>query len=71
MGEFLETIGEAVPSFVGIKFTSTNLEEGGRALRADNEKFVIFLGSDQVFVNFLLVYKKLQDNEFFIIFFCF
>ncbi|XP_071628586.1 LOW QUALITY PROTEIN: N-acetylneuraminate lyase-like [Temnothorax longispinosus] len=48
MGQFLEAIGDKIPSFVGIKFTSANLEEGAQALRADNEKYVIFLGNDQL-----------------------
>lgn len=48
MGQFLESIGDRIPSFVGIKFTSGNLEEGAQALRADNGKYVIFLGNDQV-----------------------
>jgi len=48
MGQFLESIGDKIPSFVGIKFTSANLEEGVQALHADNKKYVIFLGNDQV-----------------------
>lgn len=48
MGEFLESIDDEIPSFVGIKFTSANLEEGAQALRAKNKKYVIFLGNDQV-----------------------
>lgn len=48
MGEFLESLGERLPTFVGIKFTSPNLEEGARALHAGNRKYVIFLGNDQV-----------------------
>ncbi|XP_020284476.1 N-acetylneuraminate lyase-like [Pseudomyrmex gracilis] len=48
MGQFLETIGDKIPSFVGIKFTSNNLEEGARALRANNGKYVVFLGNDQL-----------------------
>ncbi|XP_076238917.1 N-acetylneuraminate lyase [Calliopsis andreniformis] len=48
MGQFLESLGEQVPSFVGIKFTSNNLEEGAQALHADNKKYVIFLGNDQL-----------------------
>ncbi|XP_071558048.1 N-acetylneuraminate lyase-like [Temnothorax nylanderi] len=48
MGQFLESIGDKIPSFVGIKFTSANLEEGAQALRADNGKYVIFLGNDQL-----------------------
>lgn len=47
MGQFLESIGSEIPSFVGIKFTSGNLEEGAQALYA-NKKYVIFLGNDQV-----------------------
>ncbi|XP_011634064.1 N-acetylneuraminate lyase-like isoform X3 [Pogonomyrmex barbatus] len=48
MGQFLESIGDRIPSFVGIKFTSTNLEEGAQALCADNKKYAIFLGNDQL-----------------------
>lgn len=48
MGQFLESIDDKIPSFVGIKFTSANLEEGAQALRANNKKYVIFLGNDQV-----------------------
>ncbi|KAL0119243.1 hypothetical protein PUN28_009672 [Cardiocondyla obscurior] len=48
MGEFLTSIGDKIPSFVGVKFTSTNLEEGAQALRADNGKYAIFLGNTQL-----------------------
>ncbi|XP_070151006.1 N-acetylneuraminate lyase [Polyergus mexicanus] len=48
MGQFLESIDYKIPSFVGIKFTSANLEEGAQALRANNKKYVIFLGNDQL-----------------------
>ncbi|XP_015119731.1 N-acetylneuraminate lyase isoform X2 [Diachasma alloeum] len=48
MGKLLETVGTQVPSFVGIKFTSTNLEEGSHALRADNRRFVVFQGSNEI-----------------------
>ncbi|XP_012526902.1 N-acetylneuraminate lyase isoform X2 [Monomorium pharaonis] len=48
MGQFLESIGDKIPSFVGIKFTSSNLEEGAQALRANSRKYVIFLGNDQL-----------------------
>ncbi|KAK2585343.1 hypothetical protein KPH14_010023 [Odynerus spinipes] len=48
MGQFLDSIGNEIPSFVGIKFTSNDLVEGSQALRADNRKYVIFLGSDQI-----------------------
>ncbi|KYN02246.1 N-acetylneuraminate lyase [Cyphomyrmex costatus] len=48
MGRFLESVGDKIPSFVGIKFTSADLEEGAHALHANNGKFVIFLGNDQL-----------------------
>ncbi|XP_053978479.1 N-acetylneuraminate lyase-like isoform X1 [Hylaeus volcanicus] len=48
MGQFLESLGKRIPNFVGIKFTSPNLEEGALALHADNKKYVIFLGNDQL-----------------------
>ncbi|KAM0736754.1 N-acetylneuraminate lyase [Formica fusca] len=48
MGQFLESIDDKIPSFVGIKFTSANLEEGAQALCANNKKYVIFLGNDQL-----------------------
>lgn len=51
MGHFLESIGDKIPNFVGIKFTSANLDEGAQALHADNKKYVIFLGNDQVRIN--------------------
>lgn len=48
MGQFLTSIGNKIPTFVGIKFTSSNLDEGVEALQADNKKYVIFLGNDKV-----------------------
>ncbi|KAK1135260.1 hypothetical protein K0M31_008031 [Melipona bicolor] len=48
MGEFLESLNEEIPTFVGIKFTSPNLQEGARALRANNSKFVVFLGNNEL-----------------------
>lgn len=48
MGQFLESIGNDIPSFVGIKCTSNDLVEGTEALHVDNGKYVIFLGSDQI-----------------------
>ncbi|XP_014468637.1 PREDICTED: N-acetylneuraminate lyase-like isoform X2 [Dinoponera quadriceps] len=48
MGQFLESIGDKIPTFVGIKFTSAKLDEGAQALHADNKKYVIFLGNDQL-----------------------
>lgn len=48
MGDFLETIGDKVPTFCGIKFTSSNLDECARAQKADNCRFAVFLGNDQL-----------------------
>ncbi|XP_011158131.2 N-acetylneuraminate lyase B [Solenopsis invicta] len=48
MGQFLQSIGDKIPSFVGIKFASTNLEEGAQALRADNKKYVIIFSNNQL-----------------------
>ncbi|KAH0946034.1 hypothetical protein HN011_012023 [Eciton burchellii] len=48
MGEFLSSIGDELATFVGIKFTSANLEEGLQALYANNKKYVVFLGNDQI-----------------------
>lgn len=48
MGVFLNKVVGKIPNFVGIKFTSKNMEEGGRALKANGGKFAVFLGCDQV-----------------------
>ncbi|XP_014213795.1 N-acetylneuraminate lyase [Copidosoma floridanum] len=48
MGRFLESIGDRIPTLVGIKFTSTNLEEASHAVQADNRRFTIFLGSNEI-----------------------
>lgn len=48
MGEFLNSIGDQLPTFKGIKFTSINLEEGFSALHANNGKYTVFLGADSV-----------------------
>ncbi|CAK9829886.1 N-acetylneuraminate lyase [Anthophora retusa] len=48
MGQFLEYIGDQIPTFVGIKFTSSDLEEGALALRASKNKYTVFLGNDQL-----------------------
>lgn len=55
MGDFLETIGDKVPTFCGIKFTSSNLDECARAQKADNCRFAVFLGNDQVSFFFVLI----------------
>lgn len=49
MGDFLESINDEIPTFVGIKFTSANLDEGAQAFNANSRKFVIFLGCDNVY----------------------
>lgn len=48
MGQFLESVKDKIPTFVGIKFTSNDLVEAKRALSANNGKYVIFLGSDHL-----------------------
>ncbi|XP_076655784.1 N-acetylneuraminate lyase A [Halictus rubicundus] len=48
MGQFLETLGDKIPNFAGIKFTSSSLDEGIQALYADNKKYTVFLGNDQL-----------------------
>ncbi|CAD1471440.1 unnamed protein product, partial [Heterotrigona itama] len=48
MGQFLESLDEEeIPTFVGIKFTSSDLQEAARALRA-NDRFVVFLGNNEL-----------------------
>lgn len=55
MAQFLESVNEEeIPTFVGIKFTSSNLDEGAQAFRVNNNKFAVFLGNDQVFLIVLL-----------------
>lgn len=50
MAQFLESVGEEeIPTFVGIKFTSSSLDEGAQAFHVTNDKFAVFLGNDQVF----------------------
>ncbi|XP_047350899.1 N-acetylneuraminate lyase-like [Vespa velutina] len=48
MGQFLESVRDEIPTFVGIKFTSTDLVEGSQALHINNNQYVIFLGCDQL-----------------------
>lgn len=48
MGQFLESLNDEISTFVGIKFTSSDLDEGIQAFRANNKKYVVFLGNDQV-----------------------
>lgn len=48
MGNFLNEIPGKIPTFVGIKFTDKNMEQGFRAIKANEGKFSVFLGCDQV-----------------------
>ncbi|KAK9505352.1 hypothetical protein O3M35_009432 [Rhynocoris fuscipes] len=49
MESFIEMACEEIPTFAGIKFTHTNLEEGARCVQIGKEKDVaIFLGADQL-----------------------
>ncbi|XP_073992262.1 N-acetylneuraminate lyase-like isoform X2 [Rhodnius prolixus] len=49
MEQFIRLACSEVPTFAGIKFTHTNLEEGARCLKAGNEHDVaVFLGADQL-----------------------
>ncbi|KAK5647633.1 hypothetical protein RI129_002525 [Pyrocoelia pectoralis] len=48
MGEFLNKVQDTIPTFNGIKFTSTVLDEGYAAVKACNERYTIFLGADTV-----------------------
>lgn len=55
MPEFLEKANDKIDTFVGIKFTSTDLVEGTNCLTVNNGKYAIFLGADQVcFIIFIL-----------------
>lgn len=53
MGQFLESLNDEISTFVGIKFTSSDLDEGTQAFRANNKKYVVFLGNDQVCIIYL------------------
>lgn len=48
MGEFLNAVVGKIPNFVGIKYTCKNLEQGVKAMKANDGKFAVFLGNDQV-----------------------
>lgn len=48
MSEFLNSVTGKIPNFVGIKFTSTCLDEGIEAVKACNRKYAVFLGADTV-----------------------
>lgn len=42
-----------VPTFAGIKFTSTLLDEGVAAVNAQGGKFAVFLGADNVSIQYI------------------
>ncbi|XP_078036828.1 N-acetylneuraminate lyase B [Augochlora pura] len=48
MGQLLESLGDRIPTFVGIKFTSSNLDECIQACNAANKKYTVLLGNDQL-----------------------
>lgn len=48
MGDFLNEIVGKIPNFVGIKYTCKNLEQGVKAVKANEGNFAVFLGNDQV-----------------------
>ncbi|XP_046421234.1 N-acetylneuraminate lyase-like [Neodiprion fabricii] len=47
MVEFLEAVGNRIPSFVGMKFTSPNLSEATDAMHVNDKEFAIFVATDQ------------------------
>ncbi|KAF5303604.1 hypothetical protein FQA39_LY09851 [Lamprigera yunnana] len=48
MGELLKRLSGEIPTFSGIKFTSTVLDEGYTALTANSGKYSVFLGADTI-----------------------
>ncbi|XP_066603956.1 N-acetylneuraminate lyase-like [Prorops nasuta] len=44
----LKNIGNQVPTFSGVKFTSSVLEEAVEAVNVQNKKYAVFLGNDQI-----------------------
>ncbi|XP_048504795.1 N-acetylneuraminate lyase-like isoform X2 [Athalia rosae] len=48
MAQFVQSIGDRLPTFVGMKFTSTNLEEAMHVVHTNNKEFALFLGNDQL-----------------------
>lgn len=48
MGQFLNDVVGKIPTFHGIKFTSTALDEGIAAVKANGGKYAVFLGADQL-----------------------
>lgn len=48
VAEMMNLAVDRLPTFVGIKYTSNDLDKGVAALRANNGKFAVFLGADTV-----------------------
>ncbi|KAF2898790.1 hypothetical protein ILUMI_07384 [Ignelater luminosus] len=48
MGMLFNQVGDKIPTFKGIKFTSTLLDEGVAAVKAQDRKFTVFLGADTI-----------------------
>lgn len=48
MGEFFREDAKKIPTFCGIKFTSSSLDEGVECIRAADKKYAVFLGADTV-----------------------
>ncbi|XP_018328938.1 N-acetylneuraminate lyase isoform X2 [Agrilus planipennis] len=48
MGHFLQEVSDKVPMLAGIEFSSSALDEGYAALKADDGKFAVFLGVDKL-----------------------
>lgn len=46
--EMMNLATDRLPSFVGIKYTSNDLDGGAAALNANNGKYTVFLGADTV-----------------------
>lgn len=48
MEQFLNQVGEVIPNFKGIKYSSNDLDAGLAALRVKNRKYAVFLGANTV-----------------------
>lgn len=47
----MELAVDRLPTFVGIKYTSNDLDGGAAALKANNGKYAVFLGADTVYLD--------------------
>lgn len=48
MSRFLNDILGEIDSFVGIIYNDNNLNDGVSALQVNEDKFIVFMGSDEV-----------------------